>query len=303
MTPLEIKESFVLIKLSVVILTFKRDDDLKEALSSISSKLCDVVSEYIIVDNDSGGVERLGWLKNIFPNLILVNPPTNLGVAAGRNLGASVAREENIFFFDDDAVLADDFDSHDFLGNIDGSKLLASNCRRIGGGFVREEFPFFDKSRPREQDALCARFIGVAHVIPKEHFLGFGGYDSESFYGMEELHLAAWCLAKSKPIVYLASFRVVHKKSDLGRLPRSEELQKIFRNKLVFLCEWYSLLLLPPLVAINGFFFWRRGLALGDAFRVIKRVIPHVFVCSSKISMSDRCSFLKSQFKIGDFLI
>ncbi len=81
----------------------------KEVVSSIASRVLDLSTELIVIDNDPSGASSL--LKT--ENNTYVAMKGNAGVCVARNLGAVLARSEIIIYLDDDAIPGDGFvDAH-----------------------------------------------------------------------------------------------------------------------------------------------------------------------------------------------
>ncbi len=85
--------------ISVVILTFRRQDDLVRTLQSVRAQTYEP-REVIVVDNNSGdGTPEL--LARDFPEVRVLALPDNIG-CAGRNRGAEAARGEWVVMIDND---------------------------------------------------------------------------------------------------------------------------------------------------------------------------------------------------------
>ena len=87
-------------KVSVIIPSWNRKDDLKLALSSLMKQDYDNF-EIIVVDNGSqdGSVELV---EKDFPNVRLIRNPSNLGTSIAKNLGVAVAKGSLVLFLDSD---------------------------------------------------------------------------------------------------------------------------------------------------------------------------------------------------------
>jgi len=90
---------------SVVIVTYNRNEDLKKCLQPLSNQQAtDFNFEVIVVDN---GQSQLDNFKHYLDQYI--NCPINFNLAEGRNIGAYFARGDIVIFLDDDAVVGPDY--------------------------------------------------------------------------------------------------------------------------------------------------------------------------------------------------
>lgn len=89
------------IQLSAIIVCTNEKKFLEAALSSLSESLRDVSSEIIVVDNNSSDGSR-EFIKERFPNVVLVHNKENKGAAYARNRGIEKARGQYFLFLDCD---------------------------------------------------------------------------------------------------------------------------------------------------------------------------------------------------------
>jgi len=91
--------------ISIVIITFNREEKLKRLLDSIySSNLENITLEVIVVD-DSSPVDYSSRIHSLFPNVEIIRNDEQLLVSGCRNIGFKAAKGDFIFFIDDDNVL------------------------------------------------------------------------------------------------------------------------------------------------------------------------------------------------------
>ena len=96
-----------MIKISIIILSHNRLDDLRANLPALLSGL-GTEMELVVVDNAStdGSCEFLDEFREVYPTVKLVLHDSNTGVAIGRNSGFRVATGEYVVSLDDDAVMS-----------------------------------------------------------------------------------------------------------------------------------------------------------------------------------------------------
>jgi GT2 family glycosyltransferase len=223
-------------QLSLILLTYRRDDALIATLSRISQALGRVPFEVVLVDNNADGVDR-SYLLEGFVHAVYVNERYNMGVAAGRNKGISAAAGDILLFLDDDALLEV---PSDFVGRL--TELFSQDPKLgvvafrsfVGDDRIEDpiEFPHTDKSKSRDSVFDTFRFIGVAHAIRRALLDQTGLYCASFFYGMEEFDLSFRALKLGYRIEFRPEFRVQHMKANTGRLPSSAVIRRMYANKL-----------------------------------------------------------------------
>ncbi|MCV9963908.1 glycosyltransferase [Pararhizobium sp. BT-229] len=222
--------------LSIVVLTYRRDDALGSTLERIASTLGTSGFQLVLVDNNADGKDRRPVIDR-FEDAVLVNERYNMGVAAGRNKGISVATGDILLFLDDDALL----EVHsgfraDLLQMFENDPGLGVVAFRsfVGSDRIEDpiEFPHTDKLKPRDIGFEAFRFIGVAHAIRRSVLDQSGLYCPSFFYGMEEFDLSYRFLKLGYRIEYRPEFRVQHMKANAGRLPSAAVIRRMYANKL-----------------------------------------------------------------------
>ncbi len=118
-------------KLSIVILSWNVCTLLKKALASIfQSAPVNTTHEVLVVDNaSSDGFVKM--VRNLFPQVRLINNDTNLGFTKGNNLGMTLARGDHILLLNPDTEIVGDaldaliryLDTHQDVGLV-GPRLL-----------------------------------------------------------------------------------------------------------------------------------------------------------------------------------
>ncbi|MEC8364571.1 MAG: glycosyltransferase [Actinomycetota bacterium] len=211
--------------MSAVILTMgDRPGALKESINSIRSQE-NVNVEIVIVWN------------GLVPNYSVdaethVHSDVNIGIPAGRNLGASNTSEKIILFLDDDAQLI----SNDLLYRIkrlfnsDDSIAIAS-LRIIDedGLTSRRHVPRLG-SKSEAISGQTTGFLGGASVARKLAWDQVGGYSADLFYSMEETDLSWRILNAGWKIFYAADLQVEHPRTEPTR--HSEAIYLTFRNRI-----------------------------------------------------------------------
>lgn len=155
---------------SVVISTKNRKNELREA---IASALKQSVSPEVIVMDDGSADGTYEMVREEFPQVRAYQSEKSLGYVAQRNRGADLAAGDIIFSIDDDAL----FTSPHTIGQI----LQEFDSPRIGAMAI----PYVEPKKsdavyqsPPEADSqyVTDAFVGTAHAVRRDVFLGLGGY-------------------------------------------------------------------------------------------------------------------------------
>ena len=253
----------------VVLTTGARPVELEAALDSVRHQ-ADVEVELIVVYNVDGsqeppeGHDGVRW----------ITPGTNLGIPAGRNLGASHATGELVLFLDDDGLLA----TTDILARAQASFLadpwLAVVTMRIvdpeTGETQRRHVPRLRVGDP-SRGSWVTTFLGGASVVRRSAFEEVGGYPGEFFYAHEETSVAWKLIDQGYRIRYAGELVMHHPGFPPARHVEYHHLTA--RNRVLlarmhlpvviatlYLCVW---LLLTLLRQRNGFGASLRGAVEG----------------------------------------
>lgn len=249
-------------KLSIVLLTYARDEAIQDLLDHIRPMIADRDDvEIVLVDNNEDGRDRSGMLTG-FPVAQLRQTGKNLGAALGRNRGIEIATGKYLLFIDDDALLypADFvdkilrlFDRYPKAGIL-AFKSLSFHTKRL----ITEEFPHTNKRLCPDRPFKTFRFIGVANAVRREVFEKAGHYRPEFFYGGEEFDLAYRAIKAGFEIWYSPEIWVLHKHDPRGRLPTLGAIERNFGNKLkVGFLHLPEHIRLVNMAAWTGFSIWR----------------------------------------------
>ena len=89
--------------LSIVVLSHRDHPDVDRALEALAADCAGQTHELILVDD--GNSALFDSAKRHFPSFLGLKPPFSIGCAAGRNLGALLARGPAVTFLDDDGII------------------------------------------------------------------------------------------------------------------------------------------------------------------------------------------------------
>jgi GT2 family glycosyltransferase len=221
---------------SLIIISFKRDDVLKENLEYLSGMVghrddC----ELVLIDNNEDSTDRAPYLES-FRKALYYKPGKNRGVSGGRNDGISRAKGAILIFIDDDAFIQP-ADFPDLVGQAFEAdpRLGAIAFKSINfytGKIEPAEFPHTDKRRDPNKRFLTFRFIGVGHALRSSAIAEVGLYVDDFFFAAEEFDLC-WRLIKHQfKILYLPDIWVRHKHDPGGRMSGKHVVEQMLLNKL-----------------------------------------------------------------------
>jgi GT2 family glycosyltransferase len=237
---------------SAIVLAYRRRAEVANTLD----RLADLpVDEVIVVDNASeDGTADL--VRSRGGAVRLVEAGGNVG-AAGRNLGAEVARGEFLVMLDDD--------SYPRPGAIEAALAVFAHAPGVGliGGSVRDVDPdgqirfadevgSFDwwlragRSEVPSSGLPAFFFPEGACLVRRQAYLEAGGCFAPYFVTMTELDLTIRLIACGWDVRYVPAAVFEHRKADAGRTSGAGILRLRVRNQL-----WYFWLRFPAAVALR----------------------------------------------------
>ena len=224
------------IKVSVVILTYCRDDMVPSVISQaalVAAGRQDI--ECILVDNNPDDVDRLQFLEP-FDCACWVRVGQNEGVSA-RNHGTQIARGEFILYIDDDSLLYPLDALGIFEGDFDNNPRLAIiNARyvdQLTGETSNGQFPHPDKRLDKSKAHLIFRFQGSGHMLRRCVSESVGLLSTDYFYGYEEMDYAYRVVSAGYEILYEPRCWVVEHNHPGGRQASGAVMRMRLRNKLI----------------------------------------------------------------------
>jgi GT2 family glycosyltransferase len=239
-------------KVSYVLLTRNRRDDVVENLESLAKQRYPEIEVVLVVnasEDDTASVVR-----SRFPHVRVIESKTNTGVTGGRNLGMRAARGDILIIVDDDAVLKDPLATSRVVAEFEKNEKLGVLAFQERSYFNPEVILHWDfPGRVPEQDATQAFetyfFVGVGHAIRASALQKTGLYPEQYFYSTEEKDLAFRMLDRGFEIWYTPRVQVFHKVS-----PTSRDYNRGYhelRNHI-----WFGMRLLPWPQAIGYATVW-----------------------------------------------
>lgn len=208
-------------------------------------------------------------------DVTLTSAGGNLGVAAGRNLAASLGHGRVLVALDNDAEFADATTLARAVAALDAAPDLAA----IGFRIVLHAGGADDLSSWGYPAALLARagatfdattFVGAGHAIRRAAWDAAGGYDPALFFCWEELDFSLRAVAAGWRVMYRGDLVVRHKVSAERRVTWSGERWFYFvRNRIYIGRKWQAswVALLPRIAAYAA-----KGLRNGMLWQTLRAV-------------------------------
>lgn len=227
-------------KKSILIITYKRDDELYDTLENISKyKKNDL--ELLILDNNKNNF-RKKKIEKIFQETVIelkyYHDGENYGVALGRNYIIEKAKGDILITLDDDIEIKD---INELLDRVEKYFYADENIGCLAFNIknyytkkaLRHEIPHGNKKLDFTKNIETYYFIGAGHAIRTNVYKECGIYPNDlGKYGGEEEDLSYRILEKYK-ILYCADLEIYHKISSKGRLMVKDENYYRYRNKLI----------------------------------------------------------------------
>ena len=210
-------------KLSIVVITMNRAEQLKNALVSCFNCKLPEKTEFVIIDNAStDNTEEMVnalFAEYRFPYKY-AKEEENRGVGGGRNIGFENAEGEYCYFLDDDAIIAPECHDTFFTTSLE---YFAKN-ERISSITTR----IYDEALLCDRDVVSNRIEGIELPVifiylGGSHFLRREYYEKPLYidikYGHEEIIPSIFAIDKGKFNCYMDNIRIIHQ-------PRVNKWQK-----------------------------------------------------------------------------
>ncbi len=239
---------------SILIVTFNHRKYIEACISSIQSQ--DFPHEIIVVDNCSSD-GTVDYLRDIFPDVLIIESPINRGYGAGNNLGASFAKGDVLVILNPDTIAEKDW-LKELVGPVYSNshiittpKILTYDGARINtcgniNHFTGLTFTRGYNANPSDYSRVenVSGISGACFAIRRSDFLDLGGFDEDFFLYMEDSDLSWRAHLLDFKIIYIPTSIVFHDyflKLNPEKLYHLEKgryliLRKYLRWKEVFLC-------------------------------------------------------------------
>ncbi|MFG6687821.1 glycosyltransferase family 2 protein [Mariniflexile sp. HNIBRBA6329] len=220
-------------KLSVVILNYNVRYFLELCLKSVQAAISNIDAEIIVVDNDSED-DSCQMVKELFPEVILIENKENFGFSKGNNIGVAQAKGEFLCILNPDTVVAEDtfttllnFASHKEKLGIVGCKLIDGvgvflpeskrNIPYVGAAFKKiygNSEAYYANHLTKNQTGKVDILVGAFMLMKREVYDKVNGFDEDYFMYGEDIDLSYKVLKSGYDNYYYSAISVIHYKGE-----------------------------------------------------------------------------------------
>ncbi len=196
-------------KASFVIVNYNRKDELLITVEKTRSLISNDSDHYEIVVVDNASIDgSTAAVKAAFPDVILIENPTNIGAPAW-NLGFAKAKGDYFIIIDDDSHLEAGLEEAiDYLNRNREVGILALNV--VSGPYTSDMWHWKDGQE-------IIGFIGCGAILRRETYNKIGGYAEWMFLYVNEWELCLRCINAGYQVRFFEKSRVVHRASKINR--------------------------------------------------------------------------------------
>lgn len=254
-------------QLSVIILNYNVRYFLEQCILSVQKALTNIEAEIIIIDNNSSD-DSCRMIKNLFPNVKLIENKENYGFPKGNNIGVAQTKGEYICILNPDTVVAEDTFSK-LLKFVTSSavempslNLGIIGCKLIDGtgNFLPESkrgIPtpwvaftkicslykisnlfgkYYAQHLTENQSGKVEILVGAFMIMKRDLYNEIGGFDENCFMYSDDIDLSYMALKKGKSNYYYHETTVIHYKGestvrDYNYMKRFQEAMQFFYKK------------------------------------------------------------------------
>lgn len=239
-------------KLSIIILNYNVRYFLELCLKSVQKAVATIDAEIIVVDNNSGD-SSCEMVRQLFPEVILIENKVNYGFSKGNNIGVAKAKGDFICVLNPDTVVAEDTFTKLLEFSSGKEKLGIVGCKLING--AGEFLPESKRNVPYVKVALL-KFLGnpklyyASHLnknsidevevlvgafmfLKRELFDTVAGFDEDYFMYGEDIDLSYRVLKLGYKNYYYGETTVIHFKGE-STLRDKDYVKRFFGAMQIF---------------------------------------------------------------------
>lgn len=226
-------------QLSIIILNYNVRYFLEQCVRSVQNAIRDIDAEIIVVDNNSSD-DSCEMVRKRFPQVKLIESPTNAGFPKGNNLGVAGAKGEYLCILNPDTVVAEDTftkilafaQSKPDLGIvgcklIDGTGHFLPESKRgiptpwvaftkvMGLYKLSDVFgKYYASHLSEDQTGKVEILVGAFMLMKTQTYREVGGFDEDCFMYSDDIDLSYMVLKTGKSNYYYHETSVIHYKGE-----------------------------------------------------------------------------------------
>ena len=292
-------------KVSVIIPTWNRSEELRTCLESVLAQEHDDV-EVIVVDNGStDGTSEM--LKERFPDVRLISNQTNVGACAARNQAMVESSGNLLWFLDSDSEVSDPRCLANMLSRLQEDASIGSIGGELRSDDTGRTFVLVKKVLPNaetvtdqvpveEASASRCDYLATCNcLVKREHLVEWGGFDETYFFLSEDKELGLYLRQKGLKNIASGDTSAFH---NIAPASGTRSLYLKLRNMVRF-----SLLHSPawrlPLVPLLDIVYLFRGTKFRDLKQGTPQALKYLPESSRGAAPSSRPRFLTRLLRAG----
>lgn len=216
------------IDVSIIIVNYNGLDYLKDCINSLYEQFGNISFEIIIVDNNSKD-NSCSYIKQNFPEIILIESKINLGFGKANNLGVQYAKADKILLLNNDTILLNPIlpaitilDKNPNIGVVainmlNGKKQYVTAVgkfptplRLIKISFLKDNRADFTKGEFTRNLYDVDWVSGSFMILRKVDFETIGGFDEDYFMYVEDVDLCKKMKNIGKRCVFISNLNYIH---------------------------------------------------------------------------------------------
>ncbi|WP_396191556.1 glycosyltransferase family 2 protein [Flavobacterium sp.] len=294
-------------QLSVIILNYNVRYFLEQCVLSVQKALENIDGEIIVIDNNSSD-DSCAMMKELFPNVKLIENKENLGFPKGNNIGVAQAKGEFICILNPDTVVAEDtfIKILNSKFQIPNSEIGIVGCKLIDGtgNFLPESKrgvptpwvaftkifglykisnvfgKYYAQHLAENQSGKVEILVGAFMVMKRELYNEIGGFDENCFMYSDDIDLSYMALKLGKSNYYFHETSVIHYKGE--STIRDEKYMKRFQQAMNFFYSKHfkKSFIFDIFMKIGAFVF---SLVKKNQSKEIKRTIDEYIIFSKEL--------------------
>lgn len=221
-------------------------------LKSVQRAITTIDAEIIVVDNNSVD-DSCKMVKELFPDVILIENEINHGFSKGYNIGVAEAQGEYICILNPDTVVAEDTFIKLLAFSADKKNMGIVGCKLINGsgGFLRESkrnvpyvkvalLKFLGNSKryyashihPNGTEKV-AILVGAFMLLKRDLYNEFDGFDEDYFMYGEDIDFSYRIVQAGYKNYYYGETSVIHFKGE-STLKDKDYIKRFFGAMQIF---------------------------------------------------------------------